>query len=91
MANERIRSVRVGLPPSTGNVALDQWARDVTSTINGLPISIFSTATTGPNSVVTAPKGFIGIDMGSSVTRLWLKTTGSRNTGWSHFSHVGGV
>ena len=80
----------MGLPPSTGNAALDQWTRDVTSALNGLPISIFSTST-GPNSFVTAPEGFFGVEIGSGVTRFWIKQTGSSNTGWSHFSHIGGV
>lgn len=91
MADFRIRSILVPQPPSSGIAAVDAWMRDVTNAINGLPVSIFSTSTTGPNSFVTAPRGFVGIDVGSSVTRFWVKTTGSRNTGWSHFSHIGGV
>lgn len=91
MANPRIRSILVPQPPASGNPAVDTWMRDVTATLNGLPFSIFSTSTTGPNSRVTAPEGFLGIDVGSSVTKLWIKTSGSQNTGWSHFSHIGGV
>lgn len=88
MANERVRSIKVGLPPSTGNPALDLWARDVTSALNSLPFSFFSTAD-GPNSSnVTAPQGFLGIEIGSSTTRFWVKTSGSTSKGWSHFSHL---
>jgi hypothetical protein len=87
----RIRSIVISQPPATGNLAFDLWLRNVTNTINGLPISVFSTSTTGPNSRVTAPEGFLGIDVGSSVTKFWVKTSGSQNTGWSHFSHIGGV
>lgn len=90
MANEHLRSRRIMSPPATGSVAFDTWLREVVGAINGLPISIFSTAT-GPNSRVTAPEGFLGIEVGSGVTRLWVKQTGSSNTGWSHFSHIGGV
>ena len=88
MANERLRGLKVRLPPSTGNADLDSWARDVTSALNGLPISIFSTSD-GPNaSNVTAPQGFLGIEIGSSSTRLWFKRSGSTSTGWSTFSHI---
>ena len=85
-----IRSIVVRQPPSTGFANVDAWMRDVTNTLNGLPVSIFSTSN-GPNSAVTAPEGFIGVETGSSVTRFWFKQSGSRNTGWSHFSHIGGV
>ena len=91
MANEKLRSIVIGRTPNFGSRTINYWADEVTNTLNGLPFSIFSTSTTGPNSRVTAPKGFIGIDTGSSVTRLWVKTSGSGNTGWSYFSHVGGV
>ena len=90
MAHEHLRSIIVSQPPSTGFAAVDRWMREVTNTINGLPVSLFSTAD-GPNSKVTAPEGFIGMEIGSGVTKFWFKQTGSRNTGWSHFSHIGGV
>lgn len=82
MANE-LRSLKVPFPPSTGSANLDQWMRDVTGVINAIPLSIFST-TNGPNvSLVTAPQGFFGVEIGSSATKHWLKTSGSTSTGWS--------
>lgn len=87
MANE-IRSLRVPAPPSTQSSALDQWMRDVSGVINSLPISIFST-TGGPNaSGITAPRGFFGIEVGSSATKFWFKEVGSDNTGWSYVSFI---
>jgi hypothetical protein len=62
--------------------------REVTSALNDLPLSIFSTAN-GPNvSNVTAPEGFIGIETGSGATRLWIKRVGSDSTGWSALSWI---
>ncbi len=87
MANE-LRSLKVSSPPSSGNPSVDQWMREITNAINGLPISIFSTAD-GPNeSAITAPQGFIGIEIGSSSTRMWVKESGSTSTGWSHFTLI---
>ena len=86
MANERLRSIRVGIPPSNGDAPVDQWMRDVAGVINELPISIFSTSG-GPNaSNFTAPEGFLGIETGSSATRFWGKNSGSTSTGWIPFS-----
>lgn len=77
-----IRPLKVPLPPSSGNASVDAWMRDVTNAVNGLPLSVFSTSD-GPNqSAVTAPEGFIGIEVGSSATRLWFKNSGSTSTGW---------
>ena len=85
MANE-LRSLRVPSPPYTVDAAASQWMRDVTNTINALPFSIFSTAN-GPNvSLVTAPQGFFGLEIGSSATKHWVKTSGSTSTGWSPLS-----
>lgn len=87
MANE-IRSMVVPYPPSTGSSGLDSWNRSVYNVINNLPFSIFSTAN-GPNtSLVTAPQGFIGLEIGSGATKLWFKESGSTSTGWSHFSFI---
>lgn len=88
MALEHIRPFRLAQPPQSGNASVDAWMRDVTNVINGLPFSFFSTAN-GPNaSAVTAPQGFIGVEIGSSTTRFWIKRSGSTSTGWSHFSHI---
>lgn len=84
----RLRSLYVSSPPASGNRSLDDWAQQVTSVLNGLPISVFSTAD-GPNvSNVTAPQGYLGIEIGSGATKLWFKRSGSTSTGWSTFSYV---
>lgn len=80
-----LRPRGLGRPPKTGNPALDAWLEDVRREIEGLPFSYFST-TNGPNvSGVSAPRGFIGIETGSSATtKIWFKVTqSSLTTGWS--------
>lgn len=80
------RSIKIPQPPASGNAAVDAWMREVAAAVNALPFSVFSTSD-GPNSsAVTAPPGFIGIEIGSSSTPLWLKT-GSGGTYWSAISH----
>lgn len=82
------RPRKMRLPPSTGSADLDSWMRDVTAAINGMPFSVFSTSN-GPNvSNVTAPQGFLGIEIGSGATRLWIKHAGSDSTGWSALSWI---
>lgn len=81
-----LRPLKLRLPPSTGDADVDSWLREVANTINGLPFSYFSTSD-GPNSSnVTAPVGFIGFEVGSSTTPLWIKT-GSGATYWSAISY----
>ena len=82
MANERLRSIHISRTPATGSRSIDFWANEVTNGINGLPFSFFSTSG-GPNaSNYTAPEGFIGIEIGSSATKHWVKAVGSDGTGW---------
>jgi len=82
-----LKSLKIPQPPPSGSAGFDSWAREVTNVINGLPLSIISTAD-GPNSSnVTAPIGFIGIEIGSSSTPLWIKF-GSGATYWSALSHI---
>ena len=82
-----IRPRRIPLPPSVADAKLEQWMREVASAINGLPFSVFSTSD-GPNtSAITAPQGFIGFEVGSSSTPLWIRTT-SGATVWSALSHI---
>ena len=84
----RLRSTKVSIPPSSGKDDVDSWMREVTAAVNGLPVSFFSTSD-GPNSSnVTAPPGFIGFEVGSSSTPLWIKTA-SGATFWSALSHIG--
>ena len=83
-----IRTPVVPYPSSSGNGAVDDWMQEVTTAINQLPFSIFSSSD-GPNeSGVTAPEGFIGVEIGSSTTKFWFKTSGSTNTGWSYLSFI---
>ena len=83
-----LRPRRIPLPPKTDNPAVDAWMREVSEAVNGLPLSYFSTAD-GPNtSNVTAPQGFLGIEIGSSTTRLWIKQSGSTSIGWSALSWI---
>ena len=82
MAHEHLRSIVVGRPPAFGSPRIDYWANEVTNAFHGLPFSLFST-NGGPNaSNYTAPEGFIGIEIGSSATKHWVKATGSDGTGW---------
>ena len=78
-----IRPRGISFPPRTDDPTLDSWFEEVRSAVDGLPFSTFSTSD-GPNSsAVTAPEGFIGFEIGSSVTKLWFKESGSTSTGWS--------
>ena len=82
MSHEHLRSIVVGRPPTFGSPRIDYWANEVTNAFHGLPFSLFSTSG-GPNaSNYTAPEGFIGIEIGSSATKHWVKATGSDGTGW---------
>ncbi len=78
-----LRPRRLPLPPPSGDPRVDQWMNEVASAFNALPLSVFSTSD-GPNeSRVTAPQGFLGIEIGSSDTRFWVKESGSTSTGWA--------
>lgn len=77
-----LRPLGLPPPPPLGSPELQYWAQQVADAINSLPFSYFSTAD-GPNtSTVTAPIGTIGIEIGSSTTKLWIKET-TASTGWS--------
>jgi hypothetical protein len=66
------------LPPIDGG---DQWSRDVTDELNSVPpMSVFSFTT--PNSNVTALASTLGFNQASASSVLWVKQTGSGNTGW---------
>ena len=75
--------------PSVEDPALQAWLQEVKEPLDSLPFSYFSTSG-GPNvSLVTAPLGTIGIEIGSSVTKFWLKKEeDSLTTGWSYFSTI---
>lgn len=75
------RQKRIGTPPSSGNTALDAWLGDLQFVINSLPA--FSHFSGDPNtSGVTADRGTLGFDIGSSATILWVNKSGTTNS-WS--------
>lgn len=81
-----IRPIGVSRPPATEDPALERYLQELRAAIQGLPFSVFSTSD-GPNvSGVTAPVGFIGIEIGSSATKHWLKQASSNTTGWRAIS-----
>lgn len=58
------------------------WLQQLADAFNALPFSYFSTADGPEASGITAPTGFIGLEIGSSATtKLWAKTS-SGTTGW---------
>lgn len=81
------RRLRISAPPpSRGPDAL--WFQQVTDALNVLPnFSIISTSA-GPNSNTTGDPSNIAFDVGSSVTKLWLKVSGTTTTGWSALSWI---
>lgn len=82
---DAVSSTLHGLPPAPqiDDSNLQNWFYEVKDSIDGLPFSTFSTSD-GPNqSAVTAPEGFIGVEVGSSSTKFWFKESGSTSTGWS--------
>ena len=77
-----IRPRGLSNPPSVEDEGLQSWFQEVKDALDGLPFSTFSTSD-GPNeSAFTSPEGFIGIEIGSSVTKFWFKESGSTSTGW---------
>ncbi len=80
------RRIRVTQPSPTGDRALDRSLQEFTKQINLLPgMSIISTSG-GPESNFSGDSGDIAIDVGSSATTFWGKTSGNDNqTGWNAF------
>lgn len=76
------RRLRVTSPPPTGTGLFTLWAKQVTDAINGLPNFSMSSVTNGPESNVTASPGTLLINIASSGTVLWVKTSGTTTTGW---------
>ena len=76
------RQLRLGLPPSGVTGPLRQHIQDINDAVNALPrFSTFSFST--PNSNVTAQVPTIGVNEASGYSRVWAKTSGSGNTGWT--------
>lgn len=71
---------RVTLPFGIDEANVQDWRLQVTDLLNGLPtFSIFSTAD-GPNSSgLTAERGTIGVDIGSTATTFWGANSASTN------------
>ena len=76
------RRIRVPQPPNTANPELDRWLLTLTNVMNQFPnFSIISTSD-GPESVETASPGVLAIDVGSSNTTFWVKTSTETTIGW---------
>jgi len=55
--------------------------QDIHDSMNALPrFSVFSYST--PESNVSAQAPTVGVNEASGFSRLWMKLTGSGNTGW---------
>ena len=62
----------------------DTLKTQVQDYLNEQPNFFLRSTTSGPESAVTADPGTLLIDLGpTSPSRLWIKTSGSGNTGWS--------
>jgi hypothetical protein len=59
-----------------------RWANQVTNAVNVQTPSASYFSLTTPNSIVTATRGTLGINLNSTVSVLWAKQVGSGNTGW---------
>jgi hypothetical protein len=77
-----LRPLGLAYPPAVEDPNLQHWMQQVHDAIQGLPLSYFSTSD-GPESSVSAPIGTLGIEIGSSTTKLWIKETGLGSTGWA--------
>ena len=51
-------------------------------TSTSLSIDVYATTQATPEGVITAATGSLCVSVNASVTKLWLKKTGSGNTGW---------
>jgi len=77
-----LRPRGVSRPPAVSEPALAAWLQEISEAIEGLPFSYFSSSD-GPNtSGVTAPIGTLGVEIGSSGTKLWIKRSDG-TTGWA--------
>lgn len=74
------RRTRLGRPPRTDNPDLDRYLARIQEEMNLLPnFSIISTSD-GPNSNHTGNEGDLVIDVGSSVTKVWVKQNDTTST-----------
>lgn len=51
-------------------------------TSTSLSIDVYATTQATPEGVITAATGSLCVSVNASVTKLWLKKTGTGNTGW---------
>lgn len=80
---------RIFAPPPSGNREMDRWLQDVTQVLNNqIPAFIISSTTDGPESRVTAEAPTFLMDIGSSATTYWAKTSGTTTLGWQAISFV---
>lgn len=76
-----------GSPPYTGLSSFDNWARGITQTLSELPTFSVTSTADGPEGNLLGSVGHINIDVGSSVTKLWIKHTPSTtSTGWKAYN-----
>ena len=78
-----LTEIRVPAPPPSEDPNLTQWQGNVADALNKLPnLSVFSF--TSPESNVTAQAPTLGFNItGSDVSVLWVKQSGSGDTGWA--------
>ena len=84
-----LRPLGLPEPPNVEDPNLQDYLQELKAAIEGLPLSYFSTSD-GPNSSnITAPLGTLGIEIGSSATKLWFKRAEvSLTAGWSYLSFI---
>ena len=77
----------LGYPPGTGLAALDDWTRGISQTLIEMPTFSVTSTTGGPEGNLIGSTGHINVDIGSCVTKLWIKHTQSvTSTGWYGYS-----
>lgn len=76
------RRQRVRTPPTTLSSEVHTYLDELAAAINQLPNFSISSTTNGPESTVTGDPGTILIDVGSAVTKAWVKQGTSAMTGW---------
>jgi hypothetical protein len=77
----------MGYPPGTGLAALDEWTRGISQTLLEMPTFSVTSTSGGPEGNLIGSVGHINIDIGSAVTKFWVKHTASAtSTGWKAYS-----
>lgn len=80
------------IPPLPSNDrSLAVWSQLVADRLNSIPDHSIISTSDGPESAATyfGGPGALRTDIGSSVTRLWVKDSSSLTAlGWSAYSHI---